>query len=299
MLFSDKAHYTCNPSIMRLDDSGRVWPAAGEGEAIDRFATSGLLVAQLSPGVFHHTGADESLRIPVPRRARPRTRQQPRRGRPGMATQAPGTPATPRTAIDYSRFYRSGGWTYDLVAEERVMRMIAGLAGWTPGAVVHEIGAGRGDHAGILAGLGMTVTAVERAESGTAATLAAYPQVDAVNADVAEWTPDVRGHVFARGMSWFHWELDGVNSNGVDVPAQTRGLVHRALSADGVFVLQIWSDLSGRRPPNKIHNNTLADYHGLFDPLFSAVSIYDWSGNKIINGQRHDRGVIVVATGQR
>lgn len=294
VLVSETAHYTCNPGIMRIDDIGKVWPADGENGAIDRFAASGLRVAQLSPGVFHHIGGRHSLEghppLGVPSH---RARRRP------MARQAPGTPATPRSVDDYTRFYAAGGWTYDLGAEADVMRMIAHLAGWQLGDRVHEIGAGRGDHAGIMAGLGFRVTAVERADTGTTATRERFPEVEVVNADVAGWTPNERGHIFARGMSWFHWELDGVNANGVDVPVETRSLVDRALDPAGSFVLQIWSDLSGRRYPNKVHDNTLADYHGLFDPIFTDVTVYDWSGHRIVPGVRHDRGVIVVARGLR
>lgn len=294
VLVSDTAHYTCNPAIMRVDDIGKVWPANGENGAIDRFAASGLRVAQLSPGVFHHIGGNQSLEgHPAPGSPSLRARRRP------MARQAPGTPATPRSLNDYTRFYSAGGWTYNMGVEADVMRMIAYLAGWELGDRVHEIGAGRGDHAGIMAGLGYRVTAVELADTGTTATRERYPEVEAVNADVAGWTPTERGHVFARGMSWYHWELDGVNANGVDVPTETRGLVNRALDPDGAFVLQIWSDLSGRRYVNKVHDNSLADYHGLFDPIFTDVKIYDWSGHRIVPGIRHDRGVVVVARGLR
>lgn len=232
---------------------------------------------------------------PAPVPARPSLR---RKRRP-MATQAPGTPATPRGLKSYTSFYEAGGWAYDIGVETTVMRMIAHMAGWNPGDVVHEIGAGRGDHAGILAGLGYRVTAVEWAKSGTRATRERFPEVEAVNADVAEWTPPVRGHIFARGMSWFHWELDRINISGVDVPAATRALVGRALDPGGSFVLQIWSDLSGRRSEDKVHDNTLGDYHGLFDPIFTNVLIYDWSGRPINPGVRHDRGVIVIGRGVR
>lgn len=294
VLTSPTAPYTCAPSVMRVTDSGLVWPAAEENEAIDRYARTGLRIAQLSPGVFHHTGEDTlSEDHPAPGDPGPSRRTRP------MATQTPGTPAIPRTLDDYTRFYEAGGWRYDVGIETDVMRMISYLAGWTPGDLVHEIGAGRGDHAGILIGLGYRVTAVERVESGTAATRERFPEVEAVNADVAGWTPGERGHIFARGMSWFHWELGGINVNGVDVPAETRALVSRALDPDGAFVLQIWSDLSGRRSASKIHDNTLGDYHGLFDPIFTDVKIYDWSGRPIVPGIRHDRGVIVVARGLR
>lgn len=64
------AHYTCNPALMRTKDAELVWPAAGKLEAIARYRMSGLLVAQLQPGVFHHHGDDNQprYRLPIPSR---------------------------------------------------------------------------------------------------------------------------------------------------------------------------------------------------------------------------------------
>lgn len=56
-----EAHYTCNPSLMRTADAVVVWPADSERAAMHTFATRGWQVAQLDPGVFHHTGAAQSL----------------------------------------------------------------------------------------------------------------------------------------------------------------------------------------------------------------------------------------------
>lgn len=55
------AHYTLNPTLMRRPDLVKLWPASGEREAMRKFLTTGLHVAQLDPGVFVHTGADRSL----------------------------------------------------------------------------------------------------------------------------------------------------------------------------------------------------------------------------------------------
>lgn len=56
-----QAHYTLNPSLMRLVDAHRIWPASGEPQAMRRAASAGWYVAQLTPGVFHHLGGDRSL----------------------------------------------------------------------------------------------------------------------------------------------------------------------------------------------------------------------------------------------
>lgn len=58
------AHYTCNPSLVRAADACDAWPAPGERAAQRRWRDAGHRgVAQLVPGVFTHTGDDESLRL--------------------------------------------------------------------------------------------------------------------------------------------------------------------------------------------------------------------------------------------
>jgi predicted O-methyltransferase YrrM len=56
-------HYTLNPSLVRVKDIGKIWPAEGERAAQKRAHVNRLRgAARLSPGVFVHTGEDESLR---------------------------------------------------------------------------------------------------------------------------------------------------------------------------------------------------------------------------------------------
>jgi SAM-dependent methyltransferase len=191
----------------------------------------------------------------------------------------------------YNGIYERGGFRYDLDAERRDLAVVAEVAGWKPGDRIVEVGAGMGHHATLLTEAGYRVTAVEASPVGAQAALGAYPGLDVVCADATEYQPRRKGHVFARGMSWFHYELDGVNCKGVDVPA---GLAHLMgwVAPGRTFVLQIVTDLSGSRPgKGKVHNNQAADYLGLFGP-HGDVSICDWRGRPLAAG--HDRGVIVV-----
>ncbi|WP_049566864.1 glycosyltransferase [Streptomyces sp. SBT349] len=56
--FAREAHLTTNPNLTRTRDISAVWPASGEREAQARAHAAGLKgVAQLTPGVFVHTGA--------------------------------------------------------------------------------------------------------------------------------------------------------------------------------------------------------------------------------------------------
>ncbi|MBD3004877.1 glycosyltransferase [Streptomyces sp. 5-10] len=56
-------HYTLNPSLVRVKDIGKIWPADGEKAAQRRAHVNRLRgAARLTPGVFVHTGEDDSLR---------------------------------------------------------------------------------------------------------------------------------------------------------------------------------------------------------------------------------------------
>jgi glycosyltransferase involved in cell wall biosynthesis len=58
------AHYTLNPSLMRAEDTPKIWDADdGETGAMRRFVGTGMLTAQAVPGVFQHLGDGHSLRL--------------------------------------------------------------------------------------------------------------------------------------------------------------------------------------------------------------------------------------------
>jgi hypothetical protein len=60
---SPDAHYTLNPSLIRLEDVGKGWPASSEKQAQRKFWNAELRkVAQLVPGIWRHTGEVHSLR---------------------------------------------------------------------------------------------------------------------------------------------------------------------------------------------------------------------------------------------
>lgn len=205
----------------------------------------------------------------------------------------------------YEQHYAAGGPVYDLDVERRMLAdVVAPLSGWelSPGRII-EVGAGAGHHAELLRIMGYRVTAVELSEAGVKSARSRYPALKVVQADAASWSPGRwRGNVFARGMSWFHYGLRGVNRFGVDVPDQTARIFSRWMNPGDAFTLQIVTDLSGAAPENRVHNNTIDDFRYLFEPL-GRTYIYDWSGRKLYDSDtgvsadtsRHDRGVIVVA----
>jgi glycosyltransferase involved in cell wall biosynthesis len=63
------AHFTFNPHLIRTRDVPRIYPSRDERDAQRRFLDTRLATAQLTPGVFRHTGAQQSLRRTLRRRS--------------------------------------------------------------------------------------------------------------------------------------------------------------------------------------------------------------------------------------
>ena len=58
------AHWTNNPALMRAAHAGDAWPSESERTAQRRWRAAGhRAVGQLVPGVFAHTGGEQSLRL--------------------------------------------------------------------------------------------------------------------------------------------------------------------------------------------------------------------------------------------
>nr|MBO2514266.1 hypothetical protein [Gammaproteobacteria bacterium] len=190
----------------------------------------------------------------------------------------------------YDKFYAQGGWAYSVREERRKLKKwVVPTAGWKRGQHVLEIGCGMGLQASILRDLGLTVTAVDASAVGIEQAIARYggkKGLEYVCADLAEWAPagSVDG-IYCRGMSWFHYELLGVNKKGVDVPAQLDRMFGW-LGTGGVFVLEITTDFSGRKggPGRVVHDNRLEDYLRLFEPLGEIISVRDWAWRDLTRG---------------
>lgn len=190
----------------------------------------------------------------------------------------------------YDSFYARGGWKYNLAAEKEILALIAKIAGWQPGEHIIEIGAGMGHHSELLRQAGYKVTALEQSPVACVAAQELYPDLRVVCSSVSTWRPRRKlQHVFARGMSFYHYELSGLNRKGIDAPEETARMM-RWILAGGTFVLQIITDLSGHTATPMVHNTPDA-YRHLFTS-HGAVAVYNWSGQPI--AQRPDRGVIVV-----
>lgn len=60
---TDKAHYTMNPSLIRVEDIPKIFPCTGERDAQRNWLPTMKNVVQITPGMFKHIGDDNSLRL--------------------------------------------------------------------------------------------------------------------------------------------------------------------------------------------------------------------------------------------
>lgn len=206
-----------------------------------------------------------------------------------MSTQPQSIQRPPRRR-HYDRFYDAGGWEYSLRTERRKLkRWVVPMAGWKRGQHVLEIGCGMGLQAAILSDLGLNVTAVDASAVGIEKAIERHGGkrgLEYVCADLAKWEPDtVLDGIYCRGMSWFHYELLGVNKKGVDVPAELDRMFSW-LKAGGVFVLEITTDFSGRKGAEGrvVHDNALESYLQLFEPRGEILSVRDWAWRDLTRG---------------
>ena len=205
----------------------------------------------------------------------------------------------------YNAFYGHGGWYYNLDEQRSLLKSIAYAAGWGSKSKILEVGCGLGMQARVFSEMGIDVTAVD--VSSVAIEVAQKQNGEKENlryfaCDLAEFTMAacVFDGIYARGMSYFHYELDGVNCKGIDVPAQTERLFSW-LRPGGTFVLQICTDLSGERPGERVHSNRYLDYLDLFERFGRVVSFTTLEGHAInettkgdLSRSRTQQGIILV-----
>jgi hypothetical protein len=193
----------------------------------------------------------------------------------------------------YDSFYARSDFNTNLSAEKNfINKILIPLSGWQDNSIVYELGAGRCHQAEMLRQSGYDVTAIEASPNAVKKAHDQYPDLKAICADCIEYKPKVKGNVYARGLSFYHYELDAVNSRGVDIVQVTDYIMETYVVKYGTFVMQIITDFSGDQPNGKVHMNKLEDYIKLFT-RFGRVKTYDWRGRPV---QKGSRGVIVVTT---
>jgi SAM-dependent methyltransferase len=135
-----------------------------------------------------------------------------------------------RASENYEQFYGRGGWTYDADVEcaFRFRRILRPL-GIRPKSRILELGCGVGLHSRLLADLGMSVTGVDVSPAGIKkARQYECKEVEFHFSDAADFLKSAKTKyavVFARGMSWFHYELEpGTNRHGVNIDDNMIGI---------------------------------------------------------------------------
>jgi cyclopropane fatty-acyl-phospholipid synthase-like methyltransferase len=193
---------------------------------------------------------------------------------------------------NYESFYRDGGWNLGIARAVTVMQRLADACGWSYGTRLLDLGCGEGDYTEAARRVGCCALGVDISKEGLKLARRNYPEAMLLRVDLAEWEPvDLWDVLFARGMSWFHYELGGVNRYGIDVPYELRRFL-TWLKPGGQFILQVSTDFSGENKETVLYN-TLEAYLQLLVPLGKLVVLTDWQGAAIIPGRVPASGIII------
>lgn len=204
----------------------------------------------------------------------------------------------------YDEFYRRGGWTYSHWRHKRFLRRrILEPLCIARGARILEVGCGRGVHSYLFYRLGHEVVGVDLSQGGIERARADFSGPRFLRLDAAflarEFPAESFDLIYIRAMSWYHYELNAVNRFGIDVPARTAELF-TLLRPDGVFVLQVVTDFSGREV-NEVRYSRLAEYRRLFAPLGEIVLLTNERGQSLHDDAQAERlgGNVIIATRKR
>ncbi|MGD2108313.1 MAG: class I SAM-dependent methyltransferase [Phycisphaerae bacterium] len=172
----------------------------------------------------------------------------------------------------YNEFYKEGGWSYSYWREwwwhwRHVVRRF----GLGRGLRVLEVACGSGFHTNLLNRMGFDCVGVDRSESGIEWARRRYPRSSYHRCDFREMPFDEASFdvVFARGFSYYHYDLASVEAH------EATDTLMSYVRPGGVFVMIIATDLSGKREPGRIWQNTLDDYRDHFSS-FSKYWAADW-----------------------
>ena len=194
----------------------------------------------------------------------------------------------------WAKFYSAGGWGWTLgQATVELRNVVMPLANWLPGGEICDLGCGDGVHTQALCDLGFSAYGLETSPEAVAKARRQFSGVEYydVGAELFEPPRPLDG-IYCRGMSWFHYELDGVNRYGIDVPFETRRLFGW-LNSGGTFVLQICTDFRGTFSETNVLNNTLEAYLDLFAPLGEIRGYCDWRGEPIREDREAASGIVI------
>jgi SAM-dependent methyltransferase len=195
---------------------------------------------------------------------------------------------TKKQGEDYNTFYRRGGGTYNLEQEANFLRyrVLQPLA-IRRGGLVLELGCGLGIHAYAFQAFGLQVTAIDISAEAIRQARSRYRGPHFVHADAAsflnECSPRTNDLVFARGMSWFHYDLEGeVNRHGINVRKLSQSIMH-LVRPSGYFVVQVRSDFTGRWDHTGVRHHTFDQAREFFQGLGEIVMMTDWCGLPLVS----------------
>ena len=177
-----------------------------------------------------------------------------------------------RGEAHYTEFYKNGGWKYSYWREYWWHRRhVVKRFGLRRGMKMLEVACGCGFHTDLFNHMGFDCTGVDRSDAGIAWAKAHYPQSHYLCCDIRDlpFEPERFDAVIARGCSHYHYDLFD------EIPLDTSRSILRLLRPGGVFVMAIVTDLSGRKEPDKVWNNTLDDYRRHFSSFGKRWSV-DW-----------------------
>ena len=205
--------------------------------------------------------------------------------------------AKPAYTKYYDKFYTDDGWKTTLEGALAQIEISATRLGWLPGRRILDLGCGQGLQTEILRTLGFDAVGIDASPVGIGRAKRTYSDASYICADVAEWEPDSSfsfDSIYCRCMSWFHYELNGVNRNGIDVSYEVARFF-TWLPSGGEFVLQISTDFSGvdTLGTGGVLNNTLDAYLDLFALFGTLEFVCDWKGNEVDANKKPISGVIL------
>lgn len=204
----------------------------------------------------------------------------------------------------YDDFYKGGGFGYKNPEKEKEFlekRIIEPLK-LKKGMSLLDIGCGMGFHTTLFTELGFKVLGTDYSSVAIDYAREHFPETKFVLSPLETFSPPEKYDIiYARGMSWYHYELNSVNVHGYDIPRETARLFKHFLKKGGYFILQIHTDYTGTH--NYVDgikstiNNKLSEYKKLFRQFGKIVYISDWRG-KILEKEKDTPGAlnIIIAT---
>ncbi len=181
----------------------------------------------------------------------------------------------------YDEFYRDGGWKYSFVREYSWhRRQVVKRFGLRRGTRILEVACGSGFHTNLLRRMGFDCVGIDRSPVGVDWARKHFPRCTYHCGDITDDLPVQRRSfdtVLARGCSHYHYDLMSEQASATTTTLLTY------LKPGGVLIMVIVSDLSGRREPDKIWQNTLEDYERHFSS-FGMRSSVTWVDGVAICG---------------